>query len=76
MAKHVRMRPGDPHASIVSQVPEAAGGHVAVHPGAAAVEQDRPAGPGADRTVDGSPDGGRQRDERDLGPLPHTRSTR
>jgi hypothetical protein len=46
---------------------QAAGGGVAVHPGAAAVEQDWPAGPGADRAVDGPPYGWRQRDQGDLG---------
>jgi hypothetical protein len=40
---------------------------VAVHPGAAAVEQDRPAGPGADGSVDGSPDRWWQQDQDDLG---------
>jgi hypothetical protein len=40
---------------------------VAVHPGAAAVEQDRPAGAGADRMGDGSPDGWRERNQDDLG---------
>jgi hypothetical protein len=57
VAEHVRVRPGDPHASGLSQVPQAAGGGVAVHPGAAAVEQDRAAGAGADGAVDGPPDG-------------------
>ena len=40
---------------------------MAVHPGAAAVEQDRPAGPGADGSVDGSPDRWWQQDQDDLG---------
>ena len=40
---------------------------MAVHPGAAAVEQDRPAGAGSDGLVDGAADCGRQRDEDDLG---------
>src|ERR1022692_3503051 len=44
VAEHVRVRPGDPHASNFGQVPQAAGGGMAVHPRAAAVEQDRPAG--------------------------------
>jgi len=47
--------------------PQAAGGGVAVHPGTAAVEQDRPAGAGADCPVDGPRDRWRQRDQRDLG---------
>jgi hypothetical protein len=61
------VRPGDPHASGIGQVPQAAGGSVAVHPGTAAVEQDRAAGPGADRPVDGAPNRGWQRDQNDLG---------
>jgi hypothetical protein len=40
---------------------------VAVHPGATAVEQDRPVRSAADRVVDGPADGGRQRDQDDLG---------
>jgi hypothetical protein len=46
MAEHMRVRPGDPHTSGLSQAPQVAGRGVAVHPGAAAVEQDRPAGAG------------------------------
>jgi len=67
VAEHVRVRPGDPHASGLSETLQAAGGGVAVHPGTAAVEQDRPAGAGADRAVDGPPDGWRERDQDDLG---------
>ena len=40
---------------------------MAVHPGAAAVEQDRPAGAGSDRLVDGSAYGRRQRNKDNLG---------
>ena len=40
---------------------------MAVHPGAAAVEQDRPAGTGAYGPVDGPADRWRQRDQDDLG---------
>ncbi len=69
MAKHVRVWPGDPHAGSLSQAPQAAGGGVAVHPGAAAVEQDRPAATGADRPVDGAADRWRQRDQDNLAPL-------
>ena len=61
------MRPGDPLASTFGQVPEPAGGGVTVHPGAVAVEQDRPAGAAADGLVDGSADRGRQRDQGNLG---------
>ena len=60
------MRPGDPDARRLGEPSEAAGGGVAVHPGAAAVEQDRPAYAGADRAVDSPPDGWWQRDEDDL----------
>jgi len=76
MAKYMRVRPGDPHTSIPGQVPQAARGRVAVHPGAAAVEQDRAVGAGADGAVDSPPDGRWERDETILVPLPHTRSTR
>jgi hypothetical protein len=40
---------------------------VPVHPGSAAVEQDRPGQSAAGRSVDGPPDGGRQRHKYDLG---------
>jgi hypothetical protein len=43
------------------------GGRVAVHPGAAAVGQDRAAGAGTNRLVDGSPYGGRQQDKDNFG---------
>ena len=46
-----------------------AAGGVPVHPGTAAVEQDRPAGAGSDRLVDGPADCGRQRDEDHRGAL-------
>jgi hypothetical protein len=61
------MWPGSPYASSFGQAPQAAGGGVAVHPCAAAVEQDRPAGAGADRAVDGPPDSWRERGQHDLG---------
>ena len=76
MAKHVRVWPGDPHASRFGQVPQAAGSGVAVHPGAAAIEQDRPTGAGADRAVNGPADGWRERTRTTLVHLPHTRRTR
>ena len=53
--------------AILGEPPQAAGRRVPVHPGAAAVEQDRPAGPAGDRLVDGPADGWRQRDQDDLG---------
>ena len=40
---------------------------MAVHPGAVAVEQYRPADAGANRAVDRPPDGWRQWDQHDLG---------
>jgi hypothetical protein len=48
----------------------------AVHPDAAAVEQDRPAGTAACGPFDGPAGCWRQRDQDDLGALPYTRSTR
>jgi hypothetical protein len=51
------------------EVPQAAGGGVPVHPGAAAVQQDRPAVPEVYRPVDGPADRGRQRHQDDLGAL-------
>ena len=59
----MRVRPGDPHPSGLGEAPQAAGGTVAVHPGAPAVEQDRAVRTGADRLVGGSADCWRQRDE-------------
>ncbi len=63
------MWPGDPYARVLGQVPQAAGGGVPVHPGAAAVEQDRPAGPAGGGAVDGPADCRGQRDQDDLGAL-------
>ena len=59
--------PADRHPGGFGEPPQAAGGGVAVHPGATAVEQDRPARAGAYRAVDGPPDRWRQRDQDDLG---------
>ena len=67
--EHVGMWPGDPHARVPGQVAQAAGGGVPVHPGAAAVEQDRPAGAARDGAVDGPADRRGQRDQDDLGAL-------
>jgi hypothetical protein len=69
MTEHVRVCPGDLDAGGFGEVPQAAGGCVPVHPGAAAVEQDRPADPGGYCPVDGPADRGRQRDQDDLGAL-------
>jgi hypothetical protein len=63
------VRPGDPDAGAPCELVQAAGGGVAVHPGAAAVEQDRPAHAGSGRPVDGPADRWRQRDQDDLGAL-------
>jgi hypothetical protein len=65
--KHVRMRSGDLYASSLGESAQAACRRVSVHPGAAAVEQDRSASPGAYRLVDSAPDGWRQRGQDDLG---------
>src|SRR5208282_3871815 len=67
--EHVRMCPGYRDAGGFGESAQAAGGRVAVHPGAAAVEQDRSAAAVSDRLVDGPPDGWRQRDQDDLGAL-------
>jgi len=69
MAEHVRVRPGDLDAGGFGESPQAPGGRVPVHPGAAAVEQDRTARAVSDRPVDGPPDRGRQRHQDDLGAL-------
>src|ERR1700728_4096907 len=52
MAEHVRVLPGNPYPAASGQPPRAPGGGVAVHPGAVAVDQDRPASPYACRVVD------------------------
>ncbi len=61
------MRPGDPRSCGLGEVSQAPGGSVPVHPGAAPVEQNRPAGTAASRPVDGPADGWWQRDEDDFG---------
>jgi len=61
------MRSGDPDASRLCEPAQAPGGRMAVHPGAAGVEEDRPAGGRADCRVDGAADGWRQWDQDDLG---------
>jgi hypothetical protein len=61
------VRPDDLHPGGLGEASQAAGGGVAVHPGAVAVEQDRSASAGADCPVDGPPDRRRQRDQDDLG---------
>jgi hypothetical protein len=59
MAEHVWMRPGCPYASGFGELPQAPRGGVAIHPCAAAVEQDRSAGADADRLVERPADGWR-----------------
>jgi hypothetical protein len=61
------VRPDDLHTCSVGQAAQAPGGGMAVHPGAAAVQQNRAARPGADSLVDGPPDRWWQRDQHDLG---------
>ncbi len=67
VTEHVRVRPGDLHASNFSQALQAPGGGVAVHPGTPGVEQDWAAATGADRAVDGPAHGWWERDQDDLG---------
>jgi hypothetical protein len=69
VTEHVGMCPGDLDTDGSGEVAQAAGGRVPVHPGAAGVQQDRPAVPIADRPVDGPANGGRQWDQDDLGAL-------
>ena len=61
VAEHVRVDLC-PQAGGLGQVPQAAGRRKAVHPGAAAVEQDRAVVPAARCPVDGPADRWRQRD--------------
>jgi hypothetical protein len=63
------MRPRDLDTGGLGKLMQLAGGHVPVHPGAAAVEQDRPARAVPNRPVDGPPDRWRQWDQDDLGAL-------
>ena len=51
-----------PQAGDLGEAPQPPGGGMAVHPGAAAVEQERPVVPAAACPVDGPADGWRQRD--------------
>ena len=62
MAQHVRVSPGDPYAGGSGETPQAAGSRMAVHPGTAAVEQDRVTRARAYCLIDGAPDGGRVQD--------------
>jgi hypothetical protein len=67
MAEHMRVRPDNPYSGDVSQAPQAPGGGVAVHPRAAAVEQDRPVSACARCAVDGPADRWWERDQDQLG---------
>jgi len=58
---------GDLNARCSGELTEAAGRGVPVHPGAAAVQQDRAARTGSGRLVDGPAHCGRQRHQDDLG---------
>ena len=60
------MWPGNADPGSLGQAVQAAGRRVAVHPGAAAVEQDRTATTISDSPVDGPPDRWRQRHQDDL----------
>jgi len=53
----------------LGEVTQAAGGGMPVHPGAAGIQQDRPAGSGAYCPVEGPADCWRQRHQHDLGAL-------
>jgi hypothetical protein len=70
--EHVRVDRWHPHSGGRGEGFEAAGGGVAVHPKAVAVEQDR-TGPTA---ADGAGNRWRQRHEDGLVALPHTRRSR
>jgi hypothetical protein len=65
--EHVWMCPGDPHPGRFGEPPQPAGGDVAVHAGAAAVEQDGPVSAGAYGLVGGPADRWRQTGSDDLG---------
>ena len=54
VAEHVRACPGDLDAGCPGEVAQAAGGRVPARPGAACVQQDRPAVPEAGRLAGGS----------------------
>ncbi len=60
---------GHMYAGLIREVPQTAGRCVTVHPCAAAIEQDRPAGTDSSSPVDSPPYCGRQRDQDDLGAL-------
>ena len=69
VAQHLRVCPDYLNTGGLGKPAQAAGGYMPVHPGAPAIEQDRPAGTGPDRAVDGPANGRRQRDKNNLGAL-------
>jgi hypothetical protein len=75
MTEHMGLRPGDPDPRRFCELVQAAGGGVPVHPGAAAVEQDRPAHAGSGAWSMARPTAGGSGTRTTLVPLPHTRST-
>ena len=70
------MCPGDLDAGGLGEPVQAAGGRVPVHPGAAGVEQDRPAVRVPAARSMARPTAGGSGTRTTLVPLPHTRSTR
>ncbi len=76
MAEHMRVCPGDLDAGGLGELAQAASSGVPVHPGAAAVEQERPAHAAPGRPADGPSAAGGSGTRTILVPLPHTRSTR
>lgn len=76
MSEHVRVCPGELDACGCGELAQAAGGRMPVHPGAAAVEQDRAVHPPCGGTLDGPADRRRQRDQDDFAALAaHTKDT-
>ena len=70
MPEHVRVRSDNSHTCGLGEAFQPPGGSVAIHPGTAAVAQDRAVRAGADRLVDGPAGGWWQRDQDDLGAFP------
>jgi len=63
--QHMRVCPGNPDSGGIGQLPKAPGGSMAIHPAAAAVEQDRPFWAIADGLVDSPADRRWQGDQDD-----------
>src|SRR5258708_16792370 len=66
MPEHVRVRAGNPYSCGLGEASQPPGGSVPIHPGTAAVEQDRALRTGADRPVHAPDDGWWQRAQDDL----------